>query len=844
MQRYTRETLATALEGESTWLHTLARALTRDVEAASDAAQTTLLRAWERAPGGGPPRRAWMARVLTNSLREDRRRAGLRRAKEELAASEDRAEDGETAMERLELQRRVIDAVDALSEPYRTTLVLRFFDGLTVRAIAVRQQVPSKTVYTRIERGLARLRAQLDSRFGNDRSAWVGALLGLPPSGWSWVSVLKGAGAMEAGTKVVIGTGMVVATVGAMILMRADDAPRVNETVAPMDRVVVASQPEPVEAVTGDGARLPVPEASVPTSKRVASTAEGGTEPVAAMIALTGSVLDTSGAPLPGVIVRAQRFSEDPETTTSTDVDGRFVLDWDRERLPVSIVVDDPLYASLRKAYVTRTTMRREHMIVAARAADLRGIVVNEYGRPLASASVSAVYDDSLMVEFPHALDSTVRVHPRVVTDADGRFELRRVPVPAACELHVHKRGHQAADVALTEPYTDELLIELRSLTTEEAEPEAEGVVLLPSGEPAVGATVRYGFNETTADEDGRFRLPLDPRPAADLQLAAGRQGYGTALVERYGELQVLAAPYAPAPVTLVLRDGASSIAGRVLNQDGEGVAGWLVKLQDGTSLTRNQTPPVLAEAILGGSGTVETAADGSFELGDLLERDYDLLAYDPQTLVALRLGPIAAGTRDVLFEIPEGVTYPRVGGRVVSRHGTPVERASVSVGLVLHRLEHGQSWISGGIVETDADGRFELLNVARSNVHLNVGGETIVPVQYDFDPVGDVEDLVIEVALRCHFRVDVTGEDLSDLGIQVVDAVGKSIQINTFTPTGSASSSYKHLVDGKMEVAAVSEDGLTVILLQGSWPNRRELTRRELVLVPGEVCVVRIELE
>ena len=120
------------------------------------------------------------------------------------------------------------------------------------------------------------------------------------------------------------------------------------------------------------------------------------------------------------------------------------------------------------------------------------------------------------------------------------------------------------------------------------------------------------------------------------------------------------------------------------------------------------------------------------------------------------------------------------------------------------------------------------------------VAGEMLVPVLYELGENAELEDLRIEVALRCHFRVEVSGEDLDDLGIEVLDASGETLQIRSFNPTGSISHAHKMLVDGKMEVAAISEDGLWLVLFRGS----RELVRRELALVPGEVRELRIDLE
>ena len=56
----------------------------------------------------------------------------------------------------------------------------------------------------------------------------------------------------------------------------------------------------------------------------------------------------------------------------------------------------------------------------------------------------------------------------------------------------------------------------------------------------------------------------------------------------------------------------------------------------------------------------------------------------------------------------------------------------------------------------------------------------------------------------------------------------------------GSTSWAHKELIDGKMEVSALSEDGVWLVLFRGS----EELARRELVLVPGEVSEIAIDLD
>lgn len=80
-------------------------------------------------------------------------------------------------LEKAEMARRVLDCVIALDEPYRSTVILRFYDGKSPAEIAGLQGVPAATVRTRIGRALARLRLRLDRAHGGERAAWRAALL-------------------------------------------------------------------------------------------------------------------------------------------------------------------------------------------------------------------------------------------------------------------------------------------------------------------------------------------------------------------------------------------------------------------------------------------------------------------------------------------------------------------------------------------------------------------------------------------------------------------------------------------------------------------------------------------
>ena len=67
------------------------------------------------------------------------------------------------------MHRRLLAAVEALDEPYRTTVRMRWFDGLPPREIAARLGIAPHIVWTRLSRAHARLRETLQEEQGGRR---------------------------------------------------------------------------------------------------------------------------------------------------------------------------------------------------------------------------------------------------------------------------------------------------------------------------------------------------------------------------------------------------------------------------------------------------------------------------------------------------------------------------------------------------------------------------------------------------------------------------------------------------------------------------------------------------
>jgi RNA polymerase sigma-70 factor (ECF subfamily) len=163
------------------FLRRLARCLAADAADADDLVQDTFTAALRSpAPDLSRPLRPWLSQVLRNAHRSARRARSRRRAREQavVAGAGGDAPGVEETLARLQLQRRIVDLVTGLEEPYRTILLLRFYEGRDASEIGRAMGIPAGTVRWRISTALERMRAALDE--GRDRRRWRALLLPLP----------------------------------------------------------------------------------------------------------------------------------------------------------------------------------------------------------------------------------------------------------------------------------------------------------------------------------------------------------------------------------------------------------------------------------------------------------------------------------------------------------------------------------------------------------------------------------------------------------------------------------------------------------------------------------------
>lgn len=182
MEEAERTARLAQLTTEMAWLRRLARALLRNDDA-GDLAHDAWLIAAERAPTDGRPLRPWLTRVVLNLSRTQARARQRREAREAATSDADTVPNPEVLVERVELQRLIAGEVLQLAEPYRSTVLLHFFEELSCADIARRCALPEGTVRRRLKVALDELRARLDAKDPKSgRIALLAPLAGIPIS--------------------------------------------------------------------------------------------------------------------------------------------------------------------------------------------------------------------------------------------------------------------------------------------------------------------------------------------------------------------------------------------------------------------------------------------------------------------------------------------------------------------------------------------------------------------------------------------------------------------------------------------------------------------------------------
>jgi RNA polymerase sigma factor (sigma-70 family) len=307
------------------WVRALARKLVSRESEAEDVAQSALAVALERPPHSGesaPILRAWLAQVARRLVIGGERAASRRLERERRVARAEALPSASEIHAQEEERRIVVEALLALGEPFRTTLLLRYYRGLEPIEIARAMGVPDSTVRNRLARGLAQLKQKLEARQGSDWRAGCALLAGplVPVS----KGVLIGKGVvMGVNLKVAISCSVVALAGLAWWGMRDHQVERPNA--AQLEVASVQEVSSETDKPAEDASKSPAVRVKVEQDP----TAPGATGLVAndpVGILVYGAVRQRDGAPTRGQASVRLLSSQGREFSAQADEQGGFAF--------------------------------------------------------------------------------------------------------------------------------------------------------------------------------------------------------------------------------------------------------------------------------------------------------------------------------------------------------------------------------------------------------------------------------------------------------------------------------------------------------------------------------------
>lgn len=155
-----RTLVAQQLDSQKPWLSRLAYVLVRDKSAAEDLIQEAWAAALYSQPRFDQSLRPWLTRVLHNMVRS-RVRHARSVDRWQYGAEPTQAPSPEEIFLRDESMRRLNEQVECLDEPYRSTVLLCYEDGLTPTEVAKRLGIPAGTVRWRLKHALDGIRSRI-----------------------------------------------------------------------------------------------------------------------------------------------------------------------------------------------------------------------------------------------------------------------------------------------------------------------------------------------------------------------------------------------------------------------------------------------------------------------------------------------------------------------------------------------------------------------------------------------------------------------------------------------------------------------------------------------------------
>jgi len=534
----------------------LARTLVVDPNRADDVVQQAWIEALERPPAHARNLSAWLGRVVRNSARQLGRRDRRRARREDRVRAVDSAPPTEELVEQAEMQREVVSAVLELEEPYRTTILLRYWRDHSPQEIARMQTVPPGTVRSRLHRAHEELRRKLDRRYQGDRSAWSSVLC-------AWIRAGEGAqvaGASSAAAWLggigIMGWklwGSVAVVLAVLVTWRIwPEAPASAAAEEAQSTERVATLPvDPPSPSAGEEAIIAIP--SQPAGSREPAVVDPPPD------AYHGTVCTPEGSPIANAVLTLYPDVDDweeqaPRGTGSCDETGSFRIE-DYLPDPEGFVIRAEAEGFQSQALRSISPERAIELTLHWRVAIVGHVRDAETGEPVAGAQVLWFRE------------------PGAITDAEGRYRLEDAPtyLPDYSTLYMRARAEGFAE--------DPIEIELHGPDDATVDFELHrGVPLLvevfdrETGDPIIGADVHsHPAVSPLTQTDGNGQCEVRVLPNREMYLVAKAEDYYPFnWYHESGEMDRILSPRIPLTPL-------GTIEGRVTDDAGNPLAGVVV---------------------------------------------------------------------------------------------------------------------------------------------------------------------------------------------------------------------------------------------------------------------------
>ncbi|MFT4537832.1 MAG: RNA polymerase sigma factor (sigma-70 family) [Planctomycetota bacterium] len=655
---------------EAASLRRLARQLLYDPGAADDVVQEAWLSALKR--GANQQTNSGWLRGAVRLIARQRGREESRRKYREQTVAETRTPvpSSSEISARLESTRRLIDAVETLAEPYRSVVVMRYFDDLPPREIAKLRDAPVETIRTQLQRGLTQLRREL-SRNQTESMQCLAALLPLAGSisplalhlltGSSSISKWSGSLMMSLKTKTLVSAVMaaVLLTTGAQWMRTS----------------LQAREPNPVEQVDLLRAKI---EAPLSKDEPIYALAPGGEVrvavadgPVVVRDWIIGGFVLSGGAPVLDCPVHIQLwrgYGRDgdlwQEQQVETDAMGRYAAAFPQP--------DDSLYVEVRSRHSSYLSSAQEDIVVRGEQppaitlnlyladAELLGRVVDDQGRPIAHANIDSWYRDTS-------------------TDANGQFRLPCTTERTEVQARVIADGFVTHRMRAFVKSAGEVPIPNIVLARES---QLNGTLRDESGMPVAAAAIipQLAYPATSiSDEFGAFRI----------HGINGQKQYSRIYIQAAGyvhlEHRFTPEEVAGQSIEITLKRGLD-VHGVVSNDRGTPLEGVLISLDHPPDTLPNRT--------------TYSGRDGLFTIANISEGDHKLFAQRNGFAAIEQLIQVEP-QNEVLLTMTGGQS---LGGVVLNDSDEPLQDVWIIATRGLH-----DGVLIGGPVKSDEKGRFHI---------------------------------------------------------------------------------------------------------------------------------------